>query len=372
MRRCPTASNGRPKRSHALADLIHDFNTRDFASLPQDVIGTVFERLIPPEERHGLGQYFTSENLCDLLDAFCITVPRRTRFSIPTCGTGTFLIRAYDRLRWLGQHDHATLLSQLWGIDIAPFPAELATINLFRQKIAEHGNFPRVLCQDFLRINPGDKFRFPPPKMDLEHPEEMEEPIPQFDAIVGNFPYVSADQIEKHEAGYLAFLRDRLIADWFDEYPDVFHYENKTAQEFFREVHRHGQAQGSDRKTVQHRISTYADLYIYLFFHAARFLKPGGRMGIVTSNAWLDVNYGYELQKFFLKRFKVIAVLESRCEPWFTEASVNTVLTIVERCDNEAERDNHLAKFVKVKKPLARFDPWRPGNQSVSAIGTAA
>lgn len=345
--------------SHALADLVQDLNTRDFASLPQDVIGTVFERLIPPEERHGLGQYFTSENLCDLLNAFCITAPT-DKVLDPTCGTGTFLIRAYDRLRWLGQHDHSTLLTQLWGIDIAPFPAELATINLFRQKIAEHGNFPRVLCQDFLRINPSDKFRFPPPKMDLERPEEMEEPIPQFDAIVGNFPYISADQIEKHEAGYLAFLRDRLIADWFDEYPDVFHYENRELQEFFEKAIATGEHKGSDRTKAQHRISTYADLYVHLFFHTARFVKSGGRMGIVTSNAWLDVNYGYELQKFFLKRFKIIAILESRCEPWFTEASVNTVVTIVERCDDQAERDNHLAKFVKVRKPLAELLPGDP------------
>jgi type I restriction-modification system DNA methylase subunit len=345
--------------SRALADLVHDFNTRDFASLPQDVVGTVFERLIPPEERHGLGQYFTSENLCDLLNAFCITAST-DKVLDPTCGTGTFLIRAYDRLRWLGQHDHSTLLSQLWGIDIAPFPAELATINLFRQKIAEHGNFPRVLCQDFLRINPGDKFRFPPPKMDVEHPEEMEVPIPQFDAIVGNFPYISADQIEKHEAGYLAFLRDRLIADWFDEYPDVFYYQNKEKQQFFEKSIANAQHKESDRSAAQHRISTYADLYVHLFFHTARFLKPGGRMGIVTSNAWLDVNYGYELQKFFLKRFKIIALLESRCEPWFTEASVNTVVTILERCDDPGERDNHLAKFVKVKKPLTELIPGDP------------
>jgi hypothetical protein len=345
--------------SRALADLIHDFNTRDFAALPQDVVGTVFERLIPPEERHGLGQYFTSENLCDLLNAFCITSPT-DKVLDPTCGTGTFLIRAYDRLRWLGQHDHVKLLSQLWGVDIAPFPAELSTINLFRQKIAEHGNFPRVICQDFFGLKPGDKFRFPPPKMDIEHPEEMEETIPRFDAIVGNFPYVSADQIEKHEAGYLEFLRQRLIADWFDEYPEVFYYPTKKQQEFFEKSIAKGQHKGSDRKSVQHRISTYADLYVHLFFHATRFLKPGGRMGIVTSNAWLDVNYGYELQKFFLKHFKVVAVLESRCEPWFTEASVNTIVTIVERCENPAERDDQLVKFVKVKKPLAELIPGDP------------
>jgi len=345
--------------SRALADLIHDFNTRDFAALPQDVVGTVFERLIPPEERHGLGQYFTSENLCDLVNAFCITSPT-DKVLDPTCGTGTFLIRAYDRLRWLGQHDHVTLLSQLWGVDIAPFPAELATINLFRQKIAEYGNFPRIICHDFFRISPGDKFRFPPPKMDLQRPEEVEEPIPRFDAIVGNFPYVSADQIEKHDAGYLEFLRERLIADWFDDYPELFYYPSKKQQESFEKSIARGQHKGSDLRPVRHRISTYADLYVHMFFHAARFLRPGGRMGIVTSNAWLDVNYGYELQKFFLKHFKIVAILESRCEPWFIEASVNTIVTIIERCDDPKERDNHLAKFVKVKKPLAELIPGDP------------
>lgn len=345
--------------SHALADLIHDFNTRDFAALPQDVVGTVFERLIPPEERHGLGQYFTSENLCDLINAFCIT-SATDKVLDPTCGTGTFLIRAYDRLCWLGQRDHAALLSQLWGVDISLFPAELATINLFRQRIAQHANFPRIICQDFFTITPGDKFKFPPPKMDLEHPEEMEEPVPQFDAIVGNFPYVSADQIEKHETGYLQFLRQCLIVDWFDEYPELFHYTKSKQQEEFEKLIAKGQHRGSERKTAQHRLSTYADLYVHLFFHTARFLKPGGRMGIVTSNAWLDVNYGYELQKFFLRYFKVVAILESRCEPWFTEASVNTIVTIVERCDNPAERDNHLAKFVKVKKPLTELIPGDP------------
>ena len=121
-----------------------------------------------------------------------------------------------------------------------------------------------------------------------------------------------------------------------------------------------GHKTGFTRKGVEHRISSYADLYVYLFFHAARFLKAGGRMGIVTSNAWLDVSYGHELQKFFLKQFKIVAILESRCEPWFVEASVNTIVTIVERCDDATERDNHLVKFVKVKKSLAELIPGDP------------
>jgi type I restriction enzyme M protein len=351
--------------SRELATLINDFNTRDFAHLPQDVVGTVFEQLIPPEERSGLGQFFTNENLCDFITAFCIRSPQDLVLD-PTCGTGTFLIRAYDRLRWLGQHDHTQLLSQLWGVDIAPFPAELATINLFRQRIAEHGNFPRIICRDFFRISPGDRFPFPPPKMDLEHPEMIEEPFPHFDAIIGNFPYISADKIEKYEAGYLEFLRQRLMNGWFAAYPQLFYYKNRKEQEKFEKLVAQGQHHDYKGDKLQSRLSTYADLYAYLFFHTARFLKPGGRLGIVTSNAWLDVNFGYELQKFFLNRFKIVAILESRCEPWFFEASVNTVVTILERCDSPEVRDANLVHFVKVKRPLADLIPGDPVIEAVS------
>lgn len=342
-----------------LAVLVHDFNTRDFSSLPQDVVGTVFERLIPPEERHGLGQYFTGEPLCDLTVAFCIRSPKDLALD-PTCGTGTFNIRSYDRLRWLGQHDHPTLLSQIWGIDIAPFPAELAVINLFRQNVASSSNFPRIACRDFFTLSPGETIPFPPPKMDVQRPEQVNEPIPQFDAIVGNFPYVSASQIERSNPTYLDFIRQRLIAGWFENYPDLFCFNHKADQQAFEKALAAGLPTTSIRDRSQLRTSIYADLYVYLFFHATRFLKVGGRMGIVTSNAWLDVNFGYALQKFFCDNFKIIAILESRCEPWFPEAGVNTVLTIVERCDNAKHRDDHLVKFVKVKKRLTELAPGDP------------
>lgn len=347
-----------------LAALIHDFNTRDFSSLPQDVVGIVFERLIPPEDRHLLGQYFTSEPLCDLGIAFCVQSPAGIVADL-TCGTGTFLIRSYDRKRWLGNHDHAKLLSQLWGIDIAPFPAELAVINLFRQNLTAAGNFPRIACRDVLTIKPGDTLPFPPLKMDMERPEQIQEPIPLFDSIVGNFPYVSADQLGQKDPGYRDFIRKTLIEEWLADYPALFCYPSKTDQKSFEDSINKGIHKGVNRDRLQLCTSTYADLYVYLFFHAARFLKPGGRMGIITSNAWLDVNYGYALQRFFCDRFKIVAILESRCEPWFTEASVNTVYTIVERCDDEEERDQHLVKFVKVKKPLAALIPSDPQTQAV-------
>lgn len=318
--------------AEALARLVTDLNRYNFSEMPQDVIGHVFEKLIPLEERHTLGQYFTSENLVDLIVAFCVRSAGDNVLD-PTCGTGTFLIRAYDRLRSLGNTDHKRLLSQIWGIDIAHFPAELATINLYRQDIADYANFPRVTVSDFFDVKLNHSLEFPLPKPGGADSSKIRAYLPEFDSIVGNFPYIRQELIEKRVKGYKGKIARVLADEWREEYPDIF--------------------TNGDMK-----LSGQADIYAYLFFHAAKHLKEFGRLGIVTSNSWLDVAYGYELQRFFLKHFKLVAIIESRCEPWFEDAAVNTIVTILERCTTKEERANNFTKFVKIKKPLSVLMPW--------------
>jgi len=321
-----------PSAVDTLAKLITDLNRFNFSQMPQDVLGQVFEQLIPQEERHALGQYFTREELVDLINAFCVR-SKDDKILDPTCGTGTFLIRAYDRKKILGERNHKNLISSLWGIDIAQFPAELATINLYRQDLSDYANFPRIDSRDFFEVKPKQVFEFPPPKPSSKPQPMIKEQLPQFDGAVGNFPYIRQELIEKRIRGTKKQIERVIFEDWKDEYRELF-----------------------DNGNI--KLSGQADIYAYLFFHTARFLKDDGRMGIVTSNAWLDVAYGYELQKFFLKNFKIIAIIESRCEPWFEDPAVNTIVTILERCKNEDERENHLVKFVKLKKKLKELIPW--------------
>ncbi|HEC67396.1 MAG TPA: SAM-dependent DNA methyltransferase [Candidatus Desulfofervidus auxilii] len=336
-----------------LQSLLDDLNRYNFSNMPQDVVGKVFEKLIPYEERHALGQYFTREDLVDFILTFCIG--SKDNFILdPTCGTGTFLIRGYDRLKFLGERDHKKLLSRLWGIDIAKFPAQLATINLYRQRIEDFENFPRIISCDFFEIKEDTIFQFPPPRKDFKNHEFIKEKIPKFDCIVGNFPYIRQELIEKKVKGYKKFLEKVLAEDWLVIYPDVFELKEKDK---IKDYLKNGLDISPLMEKAKLKLSGQADIYAYLFFHCGYFLKEGGRIGIVTSNAWLDVAYGYELQKFFLKNFKIIAIVESRCEPWFEDAAVNTIFTILERCSNKEERKNHLVKFVKLKKKLKELIP---------------
>jgi len=312
-----------------------------FELMPLDVIGNVFEKLIPEDARHSLGQYFTPDNLVDLITTFCVNKSDDYVMD-PTCGTGTFLIRGYNRLRNLQHKAHYKLLEQIWGIDIAGFPAELATVNLCRQDFSDYLNFPRVLSRDFFDVMPGQKFKFPPPKKTAKTGERIEVKIPKFDALVGNFPFIRQELIEKAEPGYKNKIGRVLHRSWENEYPQLFEDVKK---------------EGRGETSVKMALSGQADIYAYMFFHAASHLKVGGRMGFITSNSWLDVAYGYELQKFFLEKFKVIAICESRCEPWFEQSAVNTVFAILERCDDKKAKDDNLARFVKIKKPLKELFP---------------
>ena len=100
------------------------------------------------------------------------------------------------------------------------------------------------------------------------------------------------------------------------------------------------------------RFTKAADVFVYFFVHAGRFLKEGGRLGFVTSNGWLDHKYGVDLQQFFLDNFKIVSVIESCVERSFSQAEVNTAITIVERCSDRAARDENVIRFVSLRRPL--------------------
>ncbi len=292
----------------------------DYTRIPHDIVGRVYERLIPSEERHLFGQHFTRSDVVDFILAFCVRSPDDTVMDA-SCGAGTFLVRAYHRLKFLsgGQHQHGQLLERLYGIDIAKIPAHLATINLIAQDVRYAGFYPRILCKDFFDCQPHQTV--------IHLPGDIKIPLPKVSAFVGNPPYTRQEELEELSEGMKRKLQQVLHADF------------------------NGQV----------AISKRAGIYAYFFTHGAKFLQRGGRIGLVTSNSWLDVEYGRDLQRFFLEHFKIIAIIEP-IERWFEDAAVNTCITILEQCDDEEERKHHLVRFVKLKERLeSLLPPLRDG-----------
>lgn len=66
----------------------------------------------------------------------------------------------------------------------------------------------------------------------------------------------------------------------------------------------------------------------------------------------MDVEYGFPLQKWILENFCIEAIIESSVEPWFTDARVSNVVTLLRREPDLKKRMNNLVRFVQVCRTL--------------------
>jgi hypothetical protein len=358
----PIEELGIPEDAYdVLIGLFANLKIYSFGELPEDVIGELFEELIDPEHRHILGQYFTREDLVDLVIGTIVNDPAKT-YADPTCGSGTFLIRLYSRLRYLNPRlRHEEILSKIWGIDIGKFPAELSTINLFRQDVSNFENFPRVLKSDIFHVNSGTTIDFPPPNAGKSY-VKVKINVPRFYGLVGNFPFIRQELVEKKIKGYKDELTRILAGEYLFHYPGLFDINNKQALESIED--QRDKSENDKAKYIDHllrnnyidiKLSGQADIYAYIYLHVTQLLDNNGSLAIITSNSWLDVAYGAILKQFLLDHYKIRMIVASWAEPWFDDAAVNTVFTVLERCDNPAGRDENPVRFVKIKRKLTEI-----------------
>ena len=78
-------------------------------------------------------------------------------------------------------------------------------------------------------------------------------------------------------------------------------------------------------------------------------------LSFITSIGWLDTDYGFRLQEFFLRNFRVVAVIESQVEKWFEDARVTTAVTVLQREPDRRKREDNLVRFIQLKMPLAEI-----------------
>ena len=346
-------------------ELLANLKIYNFGDLPEDIIGELFEEIIEPGHRHALGQYFTREDLVDFIIGTTVNDYEKV-YADPTCGSGTFLIRLYSRLKYLKpQLTHEEILTKIWGIDIGKFPAELSTINLFRQDSSNFENFPRIIHKDIFDIHPGFECEFPPQHSGIKY-VKIKERIPQIFGMVGNFPFIRQEIIEEKIKGYKTHLAKVIAYDHLFSYPELFTFRNNQVPLSIDETKGKSEAerkkfinQAIDNKHFELKLSGQADIYTYIFIHTATLLEEGGSMAIITSNSWLDVAYGSVLKQFFLDHFKIKMVVATWAEAWFDDAAVNTVFTVLEKNTDAKQRAENQVKFIKIKRPLSELIPFK-------------
>ncbi len=163
-----------------------------------------------------------------------------------------------------------------------------------------------------------------------------------FDIVIGNPPYVRQEKISPpNKLKAEITLKDRK------EYKEKL---IKSVKNIF---------------PIINKINKKSDYYTYFYFHGLGLLNEKGTFCFITSNSWLDVGYGRNLQEFLLRYAPVTAIYDNPKRS-FAHADVNTIIALfgapiikdkrIEGLNVDGKKDwpmlNHTAKFVMFKKPF--------------------
>jgi methylase of polypeptide subunit release factors len=225
------------------------------------------------------------------------------------CGSGSFLIRAYDELLQYhaGTRPHEAVLSDerlailrnnIYGVDQDTQAVEIARLNLLLRAVRERRRLP-VLAANIqvgnslisggdaeLRPLFGDSWRDKRPfNWGVELSGVMDEG--GFDVVIGNPPYIRIQNV------------DRAEADFFRSHFELAH--------------------GS------------FDISILFMEQALKLLKPGGWLGFITSGKFLKTEYGKRLQTQLLEQSTVGKLVDLSGLRVFGDATTYPVIIVVQK-----------------------------------------
>ena len=151
-----------PAKLRRLLELI---DSETWIGLDMDVKGEIYEGLLEKNAqdiKSGAGQYFTPRPLIKAIVDVMRPAPGMT-ICDPACGTGGFLLAAYD---FIVAH-HAPLDRDQWhhlrhqalhGWEIVDSTARLCVMNLYLHGIGTNGERSPIRVADSLAADPGDRF----------------------------------------------------------------------------------------------------------------------------------------------------------------------------------------------------------------------
>jgi len=126
----PTEVAGGAQFIRQMADRVARFDWHD---PPADIAPTLYEIVIPADERRQLGEYYTPKWLADAMVNELVDDPLTQRVLDPACGSGTFIVAAVERFMAAARESNlepqeilTRLRAAVTGIDVHPAAVHLA------------------------------------------------------------------------------------------------------------------------------------------------------------------------------------------------------------------------------------------------------
>lgn len=298
---------------NVIKQIINQLSQYNFKEINSDILGKIYEHHIDEKEKKELGQFYTPKKVIDyILNKVGITTKKK--ILDPACGSGGFLINAYDLLkkqykkRGLSEssaHDKI-LRENLFGMDINPFAVQLTAMNLALKNLEQKTNNLNIITNDSLLFGLNRWQPIEHKDLDNNHKERfIEGTIPnKVDIIVGNPPYVRIENIRKEK---------------------IKAYQNslKTAKDRF-------------------------DLFSLFIEVGIRFLNDKGKLGFIVSNTLLTNDVLFPIREYILKNC-IIEEIVDLGSGVFEEANVNTIIIILKKeKDQNKINENEIKIITKI------------------------
>jgi type I restriction-modification system DNA methylase subunit len=300
-----------------------------------DIVGKIFHTLIPDEIRKPVGAYYTNGAAADLLADLAIDDSKVTVMD-PSCGSGTLLVAAYKRkLELLGKPSktqHKNFVERdLLGIDIMPFSAHLAAVNLaLRAPLYETDNI-RIAIQDSTALKPGmriepvreelkDSFKSRTLSDWMDKPPQLKETakkgalsigagngtiidLATVDLVIMNPPFTSCSNLP---ADYKKALKERF----------------------------------SERSEYMNCFSGRISFQVYFLILADRFLKPGGKIACVIPASTFVGKAFREITDFLLKNYQINYIVSGLGRMSFSEdTNLSEILLVATKTSPETDHN---------------------------------
>lgn len=147
-----------------------------------------------------------------------------------------------------------------------------------------------------------------------------------FDIVIENPPYIRQEDIrdlmlpkeEGEKPPNKKAYKAKLARSVYQAHPEFFGYQRKKDIK-----------PTEPEKAVKHKLSGRSDLYVYFYFHGLSLLNPKGTFCTITSNSWLDVDFGTKLQEYLLKQCYIKLVLDNSSKRSFSSADINTIICLI-------------------------------------------
>ncbi len=314
-----------------LVDMVRGLHQRldqtryDFAAIGVDILGTVYEQYLTAAQAERarkklqgihytprfVVRYITRNTLGKALAAAHarggIQAARQIRVLDPACGSGSFLIAAFDELNdWLRQNDPTLqddaqryqhiLRENLFGVDLDAQAVAVTRLNLWLRAVERREKLPEIP-----NIRHGDSLL--DAQFDWEREFAKVCASGGFDVVVGNPPYV----------------RQEALTAQFKEY----------ARRRYRCYHGR------------------ADLYVYFYERAHELLRADGYFGFISSNKFMRANYGKKLRDYLLETAHLEEIVDLSGLPVFKDVAVDSAIVITQKADSRPEKQEFLYTAVQ-------------------------